>query len=40
MIFTDNHLRGCTMRINNYLGDKFRTIDRIKPGALAELEEM
>jgi hypothetical protein len=36
VILGDSHLTGCTVRIDNYHGDKFRTTGWIKPGALAE----
>jgi hypothetical protein len=26
VVLSDSHLRGCTTRISNYLGDKFRTV--------------
>jgi hypothetical protein len=35
VILSNNNLRRSTTRINNYLGDKLRTIGWIKPGALA-----
>jgi len=35
-IVSDSHLKGCTMKINNHLGDTFRITGWTKPGALAE----
>jgi hypothetical protein len=36
VILGDSHLKGCTERIDNHLGDKFRSTGWIKPGVLAE----
>jgi hypothetical protein len=36
VMLSKSHLRGCTTTLNNYLGDKFRTIDWNKPGASIE----
>jgi hypothetical protein len=36
IILGDSHLKGCTERINNHLGDTFRITGWIKPSALAE----
>jgi len=36
VILGDNHLKGCTEMINNYLCDTFRITGWTKPGALAE----
>jgi len=35
-IVSNSHLKGCTMEINNHLGDTFRITGWTKPGALAE----
>ena len=36
LILSDSHLRGCTTKINNGLGNSFRTNGWIKPGAPAD----
>jgi hypothetical protein len=36
IILGDSHLKGCTERLNNHLGDMFRITGWIKPSALAE----
>jgi hypothetical protein len=36
VILGDSHLKGCTERINNHLGDTFRITGWIQPGAVAE----
>ena len=36
LVLSDSHLRGCTTKINNGLGNSFRTNGWIKPGAPAE----
>jgi hypothetical protein len=36
VILSVSHLKGCTMRINNCLSDKFRTFGWMKPGVLAK----
>jgi len=36
LILSDSHLKGCTEKINNQLGDMFRITGWIKPGGLAE----
>jgi hypothetical protein len=35
-ILSDSHLKGCTMKINTYLSDKFRTVGWIKTGTLTK----
>jgi hypothetical protein len=35
-VLNDSHSKGCTMKINTYLRDKFRTVGWIKPGALTK----
>ena len=36
VFLSDSHLKGCTMKINNHLGDTFRITGWTKPGALAD----